>query len=271
MFDYTRAALTKVVADLKRIAYVFSVTVQLIGIGYLVYAVALRVGIMWTNLLLLGLSVCYFVFFLITYSKKEKKIAKVKRTTAKTYKWIKLTVKAYTLGVAVYGVYIATEHFTPISALFMTASALGWICQVAIELLVSYAEGKVGLIIEGIEADIQNITEPVTKTVNFVKRITGGEVTEEREEPSKKRLMLDKMVTEEREKREKIKEEKKAAQAQEKIRAAEEKREKRTAKINKVKGDIVRTLRIKKTPALKAPGNEDSHEKEEKKEPSMKA
>ena len=91
-----------------------------------------------------------------------------------------------------------------------TISALGWICQVIIEIAIRYIESRVEYIAEGVKTDINNMMKPVRDTTNFVRRITGREVEEVKEAPTKKHLILDKLVEERREERERRKEEEKA-------------------------------------------------------------
>ena len=244
---------------------------------YLAYAIAVRAGILWANAALLVLSVIYFIFYLVTYSRSGKQAARVKRAAAGTVKWSKLAIKAFTLGVSVWGVYIAMEHFTPISALLMTSSALGWVFGVVLELAIRYAESKFQLIMEGVETDVKNIAKPVTSTVNFVRRVTGKEVEDKTpSEPSKKRLLLDKLVDAERKKREQKKEEERVKKQEEakqrKSRRAEERARQRQIAVEK----IASKFRIKKSskpstaPAALTDGKEHSAEDSKERETATK-
>jgi hypothetical protein len=231
MLDYTITAIYKVLDDLKRGAFCFSVAVQCVGIIYLIYAICVGAGMLWANIALGVISLAYLIFYIVTYPKNDKAAVRVKRATAGWCKWSRLAIKAFTLGEAIWGVYIAIEHFTPISALLMTISALGWICQVLIEIAIKYIEGRVEYIVEGVKTDFLNITRPVRYTTNFVRKITGKEVVEVKEEPTKKHLILDKLVEERREERTKRKEEKR-----------EKKRVESQERIAKIKNDIKERL-----------------------------
>lgn len=215
------------------------------GIVYLIYALVVDAAIVWANGVLLAVSFAYLLFFIITYYNRSRGMSKAKRITARTVKWAKLIIKAFTLGVAVYGIYIAIEKFTPVSALLMTASVLGWVIQVFVELLVVYAENRVQFLMAGIEADVDNLLKPVKSTVNFVRRVTGKEI-EKPEEPTKNRLALDKLVTERREYRARIKAEEKRTSLELQAQRREEKRENRRRFVSRAKAQILSTLRTKK-------------------------
>ena len=96
MLDYTRVALNQIISDFKKIAYIAGVATQILYILYLIYAIAANTGILWVNIILLTLSVAYFVFSLIIQNKKitDKQQIKSKksihRTAKKIYKYSKL-------------------------------------------------------------------------------------------------------------------------------------------------------------------------------------
>ena len=264
MLDYTITAINKVIDDVKKGAFCFSVAVQSVGIIYLIYAVCVGAGILWANIALGVISLAYLIFYIVTYPKNDKESAKAKRATAGWCKWSRLAIKAFTLGEAMWGVYIAIEHFTPISALLMTISALGWICQVIIEIAIRYIEGRVEYIVEGVRTDVNNIMKPVRDTTNFVRRITGREVEEVKEEPTKKHLVLDKLVEERREKREKRKEEEKAKKKAESRERAEKLRNDIKSKLDI---GLAQKFRIKRRKPKEAPALSEPNAKEEEKVP----
>ena len=92
MFDYTKAALKKVVDDFKKILLCINVGTQLLTISYLILALCMGMGVLIANAILLTLAASYFVFFLyMEISKKKEK--ELKRRVKEIYAWCKRFIK----------------------------------------------------------------------------------------------------------------------------------------------------------------------------------
>lgn len=208
MLEYTRMSIQKTVDDFKRFFYFYDVASQLFYIGYLIYAICTGAGILAVNIILTLVSAAYFIFYMLAYDNFE---AEMRSKAGKMFKWFKLAVRAFTLGVMVYGIYAATTHITVASVVMAGLMLLVWVLQVLLELCVTFVESRAKLIIAGIEADIDNLLKPVHAVGNFIKKATGQEV-DEKKAPSRQRKVLDKLVGLKRAERQKEREEKRAAQ-----------------------------------------------------------
>lgn len=231
MFDYTGAAFKKIKTDFERLLYAFQVLSQLVYIGYLIYALIVAKDYLWANIILLTLSVAYFVFFLFATKGKLKTDKTAKTIVDRIYKHCKRLVKLLTMGLTVYAFCLTANHVTPISLLFIAFMIVGWVLDLVFYIILRIFIDRFELIAAGLQADFEPVTKPVTTVGNFFKRLTGKEVSPERK-PTKKRLFLDKKVAQAREEKRKekqrVKEEKQALrlqQAQERQRLKDEQKQ----------------------------------------------
>lgn len=234
MFDYTKAALDKIIADFKKFIFIFSVVTQACTIAYLFYSVLAGNGPLWANIPLLILSAAYLTFFIVLSRKQtDKATRKLKAKVKRIFTRSKLFIRFFTVAVLVYGVFTTAGNFQPLSVILLAFTLVGWVLQVLFELVTSIVESRVGLFMEALKADWEEATAPVRKAGNFFKRLAGKEV-EEKPEPTKTRAMLDRQVEERREQRREEKREKKLQKIQEKARLKAElaaaKHEKRKGK-----------------------------------------
>lgn len=204
MFDYTRAAVDKTISDCKAFAHIYSIAVQILYIVYLIYAIFAPAGIVWVNIALLSVSLCYFVFYLVTHGKNGKAKKELKVTAKHAYKIFKLSMRAFALCVMVYGIYIATTHITTVSVILAALAVVGWTLQVIFELAIYFIESHARLIMAGVEADKENLTRPIKAVSDFVKKLSGKEEEPKSEpKPSKFRRLLDSRVSFAKEKKKK--------------------------------------------------------------------
>ena len=199
MIDYTKAAIEKTIGDLKKFAYFFNIAVQLFSVAYLVYAIVLRVGYVYANIALCAVTVSYTVFYIIAFRTDKRREENAEIKTA--FKWIKLGIKAFSLVVAVYGVYIAAEHTTLVSIVMASINVISWLLQLILTITVGFVESRANLIADAIKADIDNAKRPLDAVGNIIKRVRGEEV-EPKEPPTKNRIYLDGIVQKYREKKE---------------------------------------------------------------------
>ena len=224
MFDYTKTAVNKIVADFKKFFHRFSVCAQIVYIAYLIYALFANTELWIINTILLVISVAYFIFFLIATAKDADK--KLKKRVKTIFTRCKQVIKLFTLGVMLYGIWQTSTHVDPLSVILTALMIVGWVLQILFEVIFTFFLNKVNFVWEAVQADREEITKPVKNIGNFFKRITGKEIEEEKE-PTKNRLLLDGMVEEYREKKSEERNAKKRAKKQAKL---EEKIAKKQAK-----------------------------------------
>ena len=218
MLDYTKAALKKTVEDFKKLDYIRNICTQAVDIAYLIYAWIAGAGLLWANIALFSLAAAYFAFFLIATAGVPDGAKRLKKRVRDVFFACKQTVKLFTLGVMIYGIYATTTHVTPLSVILSALMIVGWVLQVIFEVVFRFFLSKAYLIMAGMEADYEQITKPVKTVGNFFKKLAGKEVEPEKQK-SKHRVWLDKKVAE--------------SKAEKKERKAEEKRAKKDAKKQK--------------------------------------
>ena len=168
MLDYTKAAFNKTLNDFKRFVYVFNLLVQIIYIGYLVYAVCTGAGILWANLVLLAISVGYVFFYAIFARRKGKKTAQ--RVTKSIYKYAKIFFKAVTLGATVYGIYVAADQVELATIFFAGITTVGWVVSFIVTIIVDLFMAKWRFMMSAVESDINLIKRPLDKVSGIFSR-----------------------------------------------------------------------------------------------------
>lgn len=195
MFDYTKTAIDVTVKDLKRIFFFFNGFVQLLYIAYLTYACIAHKGFFAANVVLLSVSVAYFVFFVLTYTKKERKLKKLAR---RTYSLAKIGINAFSIGVAVYGICVTVDEVSTVSVILLVLMIIGWLLSVLLQAAIYFIDSRARLIIEAFRADKETVLKPVVAVKNTVKKLVGKEV-ETPEEPNRFRRFLDRKIEKKKE------------------------------------------------------------------------
>jgi hypothetical protein len=196
MFKYTREAIEVLKEDFKRYSRVFKVGSLLFTSAYFVWALIAQTGIFAVNIVLASLFVSYTIFELVINATGHKG-AKV--FVKRTYKWITLGIRAFTLGSMLYGIYTATTNVSAMSTIIATLMIILWVFQILLEIVVEIIENKIDLFDKAIRQDVEDIKKsvmkPVTAVTNTLKKLTGREVEPEPEK-HKKILKLDKRIQE---------------------------------------------------------------------------
>lgn len=198
MLDYTKAAIKQTIDDFKKIDFIRAIATQIIYIVYLIYAVCVQSGVLVANVILLTLACAYFAFFLYMKTRGVKK--ELKKLVRDLYKWSKRLIKLFNLGVMIYGLSLTASHFTAVSLVLAALMIVGWVLELLFEVVFRFFLGKAKFILEGMEADYEQLTKPVKTVGNFFKKMVGKEVKPEKE-PSKNRQTLDTIVAKEKAKK----------------------------------------------------------------------
>ena len=227
MLDYTKAAIKKTIDEFKRVDYIRNVATQVLYIAYLTYALIAGAGVRIACAILLGITLCYFVFFFIVTTGRVGRLRKkAKKVVTKVFTRCKQLIKLFTLGVMIYGIYATTKLVTPLSVILSAFMIVGWILQIVFEVIFKFFLNRAQFILEGMEADYENFVKPAKTVGNFFKKLTGKEVEPEKEK-SKSRVWLDKKVAENKAKKEEQKRENKQRKKQDR---ADEKQAKKRAR-----------------------------------------
>ena len=191
MFKYTRTAIDIIISDIKKFSTIFNYGSLIFTSAYFIYALVTKTGNFIANIILASLFVGYTIFYFITRSMEMKTAKKVVK---RSYKWIKIVIKTFTLGAMIYGIYTATTNVTPISIILATLMIILYVLQILLELACEIVEDKKDLLVEAVAKDMEIVTRPVSAVGNFVKRIKGEEVVIEEKEPSRELKILEKRM-----------------------------------------------------------------------------
>lgn len=192
MFDSTHMLVDKTITDIKRAVYACNVLFQCVYIGYLLFAILAATGILAINIILLAISVAYFVFFLVTTSFGKTPDGKeLRKTVARIFKWCKILIKPVTLGFAFYGIYTADGNAASISIILTILMLLGWILQIVFEVLVMLVEIRVEQFKAAVSLDVEKVLAPFKQTGNFFKRLAGKEVEEVKRTPLQEKILAE--------------------------------------------------------------------------------
>lgn len=170
MLSNTKAAIGKMIDDIRAFSYYFSIAMQVIYFAYLLYAIGTDTGILWLNITLAGLSIAYFVFYVATYNKKESAIKQMKKSARQLHRWCKLAGKTLTLCVMVYSIYATTEDVSPTSVILTALMVVAWVLQLLFSLVIGFLEKEKDLILEAIRKDMDPVTRPARAVSGFFKK-----------------------------------------------------------------------------------------------------
>ena len=161
MFERTKAAFNKTVRDIKKLIFLFTLSGLIVNVAYLVYALIAPSGNAIANWVLLGTTLAYLLFYLITtgFGRELDGNKSLKKGGKILFKWLKRLVKVYTLAIAVYGICIGNEKINALFILLIGGQALAVVFGLVFDLLALVIERRAQLFIDGFMADI----EPVLK------------------------------------------------------------------------------------------------------------
>lgn len=190
MLNYTRASLEIIMDDIRKYAKLFKNFSLAFTTGYFIYVLLTKSGFFIVNIILASLFLVYTCFELIVSKKEIKKIRKVVK---KSYRYIVLGLKLFTLTALVYSIYTATTEISPLTTIFTTVMIVLWVLQVFLEIFVSIFESKVDLLIAGWNKDLEDIKQPITNIKNIFRRVKGEPLPPVKEK-SKELLRLEKKI-----------------------------------------------------------------------------
>ena len=144
--------------------------------SYFVFAAIVGLGIRWVNITLASILLVYQILDLIISSKRAKKYVR------RGYTWLKITIRAISLAIIVYGIYEAAEKASPLTIIFVTLMIIFWIAQIIFEILLEIFEDKRDLFLDAVKQDFESYKQRFEKPINTVKKVVSfirGEPKEE--------------------------------------------------------------------------------------------
>lgn len=159
MLDYTRKAVSKIKKDFDIIKWIMEYGLNILMLIYLTVAIVFSFGNLIVNCTLLIITGLFLIFNIFygkkELSKKQKKIAKKKRRALNHVLTIcKIMVKAFSLGVALYGMYISSKS-SPITIILTTLMLLMWCISVIIEIIKLIIDHEKEYLFDSIKQDFK--------------------------------------------------------------------------------------------------------------------
>ena len=173
MFTNTIAVIAKIIEDLQKIAFVCFLIVQLFYIAFLSTSLFLGSGILIINIILLIVSIAYFVLRIVSYKidfKNKKAIMKLGNTA---YRRIKIGTQIFTVFSMLYGFFIASEQQSSWALVVMFATAILCVVQILIECAIQFIENRWELLVDAFKHDFSLIY----KVADFWQKRNGDETT----------------------------------------------------------------------------------------------
>lgn len=156
MLDIAKLALNGIVKGIQRSVFSVNIALQFLYIIYLVYALAAKNGSMIANITLLTVSALFLVFYIIM-KLRYKKRKRLLHESRRAYRWFKLIMRLYNLGVIIYSANVTADDFNLFSFLLILVIGTMLSIQIAAEVLIFFAERKFKKISENIKNEFSKI------------------------------------------------------------------------------------------------------------------
>ena len=192
MLKYTRAAVSRIVIDIRLLAHIANVVMQSLMIAYLVFSILTERGSLLINAILSALTAANLVFYLITYRRSGREAKRLRKRVSRTYVAAKLMVNIVPLASIGYSVYVGAQDVTSLALVLTPLMIILWILQVVFNLSRVYIENRAALFMDGIEMDMEFIKKPLAGVKNRIHDFFGEEREDERPISDKNRIMLEK-------------------------------------------------------------------------------
>lgn len=153
MFKYTKAAVKLMLNDFKKIGNCLKLVFIVMSLLYYIFSILFETGNIVINIILLSIIILYSVFEII-FTKIENK--ELKFATKRIFGLLKLFVKAVSLGIVIYTVYITSEITNPISIVILTLTIVLWVLQFLLEIVLIVINKYFDYIMVGINKDKEN-------------------------------------------------------------------------------------------------------------------
>ena len=119
-----------------------TLTVNLLYLGYLTYAILRNTGIRWINISL-AVATVIFTIANIIFRMQGKRGKSGAKTAKHWYKRFKLLTKLFSIIAAIYGIITALGSTTLLTVLLSYITASIWFFQVLLEIIVSAIDRKI--------------------------------------------------------------------------------------------------------------------------------
>ena len=196
MFDYTKAALSKTVSDIKKISFYSHILFYLGGIVISVYNIFMTKGFLPVHIASLCLSISLMTIYIIyrdTDDKKEKKAFKAKKKKVK--KAVKALSRIYIIACTVYAISFTASEVSIISILLAVFAVIMLIITAVFELIKWVIEKRVNMLINAVKEDA-DLANPINRVGGFLRRVKREETTRKSHLSENDKIILDDYIEE---------------------------------------------------------------------------
>ena len=155
MFKNTRESISKIIKIYKIAKNIFNYGLNGLMIIYLSLAISFSTGNFIANLIILPITVIMFVLSVFVDLSEEKKTKRKLKGTKHIFKWGKILTNAFSLGVTLYGMFIAASMVSPLSIILTTLLIIMWIIKVMIEVLIMTVEHLYYMLENSVKEDLK--------------------------------------------------------------------------------------------------------------------
>lgn len=175
MLEYTKTVFNQTIDDIKKISLAITVATQGIYIAYLIYALSVKVGIVYVNALLLAISLVYLVFTVVMEKRAVGKLgSKIKSKAKDVYRIARYVILLPTLIISIITLSTLNNDNVTFSLLFTLTMILCYVISVLMMIVAKMAESRFNLFMIAIKADF----EPMINAYNTVRKFKGERVME---------------------------------------------------------------------------------------------
>ncbi len=173
---YTVIAIQKIWQTVKNFSLAATLLTQICYIAYLVYALITGTGHWFFNVPLLAASLGFLIFTITLYcprketdpakSRKKKKRAqkrakRLMKSVKNYFDWFKLGIKAATVIISLYSIYIAVTHISVITVILAAFSFILFLFQLLFEIAEIVFHRLYYYLRAGIELDTEAVASPL--------------------------------------------------------------------------------------------------------------
>lgn len=175
MLEYTKTVFNQTIDDIKKISLAITVATQGIYIAYLIYALSVKVGIVYVNALLLAISLVYLIFTVVMEKRAVGKLgSKIKSKAKDVYRIARYVILLPTLITSIITLSTLNNDNVTFSLLFTLTMILCYVISVLMMIVAKMAESRFNLFMIAIKADF----EPMINAYNTVRKFKGERVME---------------------------------------------------------------------------------------------
>lgn len=167
----TYGVIVKLKKDLDIIQKVVDFIVQIIFLGFYAYSIYSNLNntlLLTIYIVLLSVSLAYFIFYIVTLNNKSKIFKrKIKYKVKKSVKYTKLLTSAITLGLAVYE--LANYETSDFTKILTIVSGISFGIQILIEFATMFINKYIDLFTESVKMDYEE-SELIKNTVKTISK-----------------------------------------------------------------------------------------------------